>query len=400
MNENLFLKQNESSEGAEGYEREKSRFLGDYFFVLETQAAQENEGEKRRYINKEKKVIEGEKDGINTEVLKSPEGLNRFFKNAGFKTIDPVSVVKKEGTTLYVSSGVQILDQMIHMESEIPEGKMFVAQPVIRTQFIDSVKDNTSTSFINLSTESVNNGVVDHFDIIRKWFDFLASIGILPNEISIVERSTNQRWGKRKFNNFVLKFFCNNLEIGDAVYIPLMPQDSRLPISISDVGFGAERLTAVSKHGLYFSEIVQNNPELVGIDEKILDYIRTVTLIASSGINPSNNDHGYRFRLFIKRLVPEILGSEIDVRELIGFFFDEWKKWGSLPIDKDTATATIIREIERALNRLILDEVNRTYKLPGVEINRPVKDFLIALKNSGVKHAEMQSLVKRYNIKL
>ena len=392
------FKKNESSEGVDGYRREVIKFLNEYSFELETPVEPADESVEKRYVNKNRAVVEKGEVGKNIDVLKSPEELNQYFESAGFKSAEPIPVVKKDGTTLYVSSGVQIIDPIIHAEAKIPDEKIFVAQPVIRTQFIDYVKNNTSTSFINLSTESINNGAADHFDNIRKWFDFLKSIGINPNEIAIVEKSTNQRWGKRKFDNFVLKFFYKDLEIGDAVYVPTMPQDSRPPISISDVGFGVERLNAITKNSLYFDEIVQNNPEMIGINEKFLDYVRTLTLIASSGVEPSNNDHGYRFRLFAKRLVPEILGSGIDVGKLISFFFDEWNKWGTLSVDKDGVAAVIAKEIERNLNRLILDEVNKTHKLTGIEINRPTKDFWVALKNSGVSDDEIKSLEKTFNV--
>ena len=398
MNETF--KKNESSEGVNSYGEEVIKFFNEHSFELVPPVETEDESDEKRYVNKSRAAIEKDKEDESIDMLKSPDGLNRYFESVGFKSTEPVSVVEKDGTILYISSGVQIIDPVIQAESKIPDEKIFVAQPVIRSQFIDSIKSNVSTSFINLSTESINNGPTDHFDSIRKWFYLLKSIGINPNEITIVEKSTNQRWGKRKFTNFVLKFFYQNVEIGDAVYIPTMPQDSRPPISISDIGFGLERLNAIAKDSQYYNEIVQNNPEMVGIDKKVLDYTRTLTLIASSGVEPSNSGHGYRFRLFAKRLVPEILGSVIDVKKLISFFFDEWDKWGTLSVDKDRVTVGIAREIERNLNRLILDEVNKTHKLTGIEINRPTKDFWTALKNSGVSGDEIKSLERVFNVKL
>lgn len=398
MEEFFISKSSEKNEDTENYQKEMQKFFCDYSFEQDTSNTAVDDNGKKKYINKNREILKDTEKNKNIEVLKSLEKLGLFFEKAGFKNTKPVSVVKEDGTTLYVSSGVQILDSVIHLETEIPSEKIFIPQPVIRTQFIDSIGDYVSTSFINLSTESVNNDVTDHFNDVRKWFDFLSSIGISSNDINVIEKNSNQKWGKREFYNHVLKFHYKDLEIGDAVYIPTMPQDSRPSISISDIGFGIERLSAICKNDSYFNNLVNNNSDLVSVSDKILDYIRTLTLIAASGVEPSNNNHGYRFRLFAKRFVQQNLNVPFKIRKLIIFFYDEWNRWSALSVDKDKTIAIIMKEIERNLNRIMLDEVNKTYKLVGIEINRATKDFLIALKNSGLKDEEIQLLVKKYKI--
>ncbi|MEI6237956.1 MAG: hypothetical protein WCP15_00285 [bacterium] len=392
------LRQFEPNDNFEGYKSEKENFLKEYSFELENSVGQEDETEKIKYVNRSKEFVDEKEGGIDSKILESPNGLNQYFEDNGFKSIKPISIVKKDGTTLYVSSGVQILDLVIHEESDIPENKIFIAQPVVRTQFIDSVKDNVSTSFINLSTESVNGDANDHFNSVIKWFSFMKLLGISSGEITVIEKSTSQRWGKRKFDNLVLKFLYKGLEIGDAIYIPAMPQDTRSPISISDIGFGIERLNSVVNDVLYFNAIVKDDPEMINLSKKILDYIRTLTLICSSGVEPSNSDHGYRFRLFAKRIVPEILGLGIDVSKLVTFFFNEWNKWCNLQTDVDHTISIIGKELDRNLNRLILDEVNKTHRLIGIEINRSTEQFWTALRNSGVSEDEVSLLKNKYNI--
>jgi repressor of nif and glnA expression len=83
---------------------------------------------------------------------------------------------------------------VIHDEEGVPE-KFFVAQPVLRTQFLPTVSEGSLTSFNNISTVMVNRGYEEHVDAIRLWLNMLEEKGFDENDISVKVSRNKNRWG-------------------------------------------------------------------------------------------------------------------------------------------------------------------------------------------------------------
>jgi hypothetical protein len=128
------------------------------------------------------------------DAIKSPEDLNEYFGSKGFEIREPLGIVNDKVKTLFTISGVQLIDRVIHDEEGVPE-KFFVAQPVLRTQFLPTVSEGSLTSFNNISTVMVNRGYEEHVDAIRLWLNMLEEKGFDENDISVKVSRNKNRWG-------------------------------------------------------------------------------------------------------------------------------------------------------------------------------------------------------------
>ena len=190
--------------------------------------------------NVDKNEFKNEKKQM-SEFLQTPEFLKDFFEREGFKNIPPKSIINKDSSTLFISAGVQILDPIIHNEKEIPAEKIYIAQPVFRTQFIPKISEGVSSSFINIATELVNKSPKEHFNALNQWIKLLENFGLNKENLILKSIERYDKWGKRKVLQKIIKINYDDLEIGDALYVDI-PQDSRDSIFISDIGFGLDRI--------------------------------------------------------------------------------------------------------------------------------------------------------------
>ncbi|MCF7820222.1 MAG: hypothetical protein K9M44_01990 [Candidatus Pacebacteria bacterium] len=320
--------------------------------------------------------------------LENPNYFKNFFKEKKYNIIKPQSIIKKNSTTLFTSAGVQILDDYIFDEKEITKDKMYVAQPVIRTQFIDSIKDGVSTSFINISTEKMNPTTEDHFSSIKDWLNILDSLGINRNNLDIFIKKGEPNWGGKVFKNNIFMFFYKGLEIGDAIYAYDIPQSTRESTSFSDIGFGLERLRWSLSHKNYFDYNEDNGASL-----KTLDYCKTLALLSGSGVRPSNKSHGYRFRQFSKRLQQEFPGRIDSTKKIINHYYNFWTKWTSLDNGQEDSLQLIEKENERNFNRLLLDVLSESYSDVGIDINMSTVQLLESLKGTSVKEEHLNKIL-------
>ncbi len=358
--------------------------------------------------NKEKKQIELVEENLNVAgfnlVKEKPlykkelfvesknikeENLKNYFEQNRFLSRPPLPLMQENSTTLFVSSGIQVLDQSIHEEKKLPENPIFVNQPVLRSQFLGSNDIESHTSFHNVTTLDVNLDLNEHINHLKKWIQFLVSQGFDENEFVFDILESEPKWGKRKFSNIVIGVYYGGLDIGDAIYIPSMPQDDRDPFSISDIGFGLERL----------------NHKLSDINTIEKDCLKTLALLAISGVNPGNKSHGYRFRLFSKRFVS---GCDLDFERMtteltsMGTMMDYWSDSISDSMrDKELLTEKIIIECERNFNREILNFLKSEFNYEhDIEINQKTKDFLVQLRNIGDKSTDFwDDIERKINIK-
>lgn len=121
--------------------------------------------------------------------------FSNYFEQFGAKICKPLPVKRENKTTLFVSSGVQLLDDCIHDEDEIPEGKLFVAQPVIRTQFIGSEEPESHTSFYNLSLLEAQCSFDEHIANFESFLEFLEDRGLTREEMTFSKKKGRAEMG-------------------------------------------------------------------------------------------------------------------------------------------------------------------------------------------------------------
>lgn len=308
----------------------------------------------------------------------------RCMEKNGIRIAPPKNVAITNGTTLFFSAGIQHLDDVIHKETEIPEKSFFVSQPVLRSQYLNSSKPASFTSFYNVCTLSCDVSFLEHLTLLKTWIEFLVEEGFDKDKIEALIISTNPKIGNRSYVNYPIKIYYAGLEVGDAVYIPSMPQDTRQNFSVSDIGFGLERLN--------YSTFKKDE-----INSSLNDYLRTISLLALSGVEPGNKNHGYRFRMFSKKIV-ENLGLNFQlllksIQNLEGYF----ELWASVKDNPpEEAYRMILLECERNFNRLLLDYLISNYGLNvQIDINQPTNNFFTQLELTGVKDKDFWLLVRK-----
>jgi len=318
------------------------------------------------------------------ELLSTPDFLNRYFAQKGFKVVSPIPLLNENGTTLFTCAGVQILDPIIHQEGPIPQEPTFVAQPVLRTQFIDNIEEGSSTSFINVSTCQLNISRQEHFQHLQAWIDLFIQLGLREADLYFKTKPYEQRWGDKTVKSEKIFIVYDGLEIGDASYVEDLPQNGRPNLSLSDIGFGLERIKWVMQGGSYF-DALGSGRVASSIDGVSAVCSHTLSLLSGEGLKPSNKAQGYRFRLFSKKLVSNTLGGHLGTQEQVRDYYKYWERWTSLLMTEDQAIQAVAQENARNFNRILLDRLCERHPDVGLDINLPTAVILKRLKGTSVK---------------
>jgi hypothetical protein len=312
--------------------------------------------------------------------LNNPDSFLEYFDN--IKLIEPDKVCRPKGdTTFFTTAGVQYIETFLKRDKKLKKEKFMVAQPVIRSQFMDKVKEGVSTSFINFSIESLDSNPDEFIELSKKFIQLVISQGIDVNKIKFQIEELPDQWGDRKFNKTVLTLYFNDIEIGECVYIHGYPVTESKKIDIIDIGFGVERLNwGIGNNKNYFSDFDKFYSNKFDSNEVAasIDCIRTATLIAAEGVKPSNHDHGYRLRQLLKRFVIRNQKTKFDLSELVSISYDYWLKWGFKPVITKSQTLDIIKqEYERNWNNNFLSLLKEHGGFDiYVDINQPSEKFL------------------------
>ncbi len=324
-------------------------------------------------------------------ILDDHLSMEGIFSHLGFKPISPLPIVNEGGNTLFVSAGVQVIDDIIHREGQLISVPEFVAQPVLRTQYLDGVFEGSSTSFVNVSTEAVNVDPKKHFDYFQKWLEIFYGLGMESSKFTFTHRSIEKMWGSKSFDSFEIFVYYDGLEIGDASFNYNVPQSTRENITFSDIGFGLERIRWILRGGSYFDNF--NSKTNSEISLPALAFANTLALLSGSGLKPSNKEYGYRFRLFSKRFVDEVKGQYKDFDDLFMENYKYWSKWTNLSISEVESLERIKKENSRNFNRLLLDQMKDSYYDVGLDINLPTDVLLQRLGGTSVPHQVVDELL-------
>ncbi len=269
------------------------------------------------------------------------------FSSQNLKIRQPLNIVNTQGLTDLVIAGVQSFDDIIHRAQPIREGAFYIAQPCVRMQFQTSVatQDGTSTSFVNVCTESMGADFGSHLLAVDQWCGALSRVGLHMNDFTIVARLSKKDWGTGEFEAFELFFIYEGLELGDAAYLQI-PQQHRPHLKISDIGFGLERMTwAVNKTDSYFDTLM---PMTGAGTTEMFDACRTLALLALCGVRPANKGAGLQFRRFAK-----MLSEKYSCEDLYGYlshYFGYWAQFVVPAIGREDALVRVRLEVERYVN--------------------------------------------------
>lgn len=327
----------------------------------------------------------------NISLIESPKSLDEYFSKLGLKPVRPRAVVPGHQTTVFTTAGIQVLEDVIHHELPLPATPLFVSQPSVRTQFMDKVGEGTSTSFINLASEIVNPDIKQHFEIMVHWINLLEQLGINLETLTLTAKESEPQWGNLKFRNFVLKVHYQNVEIGDAVYIYGIPQKGRDPLSISDIGFGLDRIRWLLTGESYLGRFKPQGESNWDPDPVVIDGVRTQALLIGSGLKPSNKDAGFQLRQFSKNVVTHASGNIGELSKIFAHNYDLWEIWNTMTVDKEAALQVFLKEAERSFNVLLLNKLAHNHTDIGIDVNLPTVKVLKLLNGTSVGKDELEA---------
>ncbi|TSC89443.1 MAG: hypothetical protein G01um10145_600 [Microgenomates group bacterium Gr01-1014_5] len=314
--------------------------------------------------------------------------VRNHFENAGFELHPPKSILNEGGTTLFTSAGVQLLDDWVLKDANPPRRPLYVSQPSVRTQHLDSIGEGNSLSFVNICTEVANATPETHFVNLDHWLDCLSRLGLYVGDITLHERRLIQQWGDVTLKSEIIAIFYKGLEIGDGNYnYGFTPQASNATF-ISDFGFGLERLAWILRKGSYFDGVGPLSESLKG-NSVLQELIKTLTLLSSYGLEPSNKDRGYRFRLFAKKLVALTFPEHCVVFPLASYYYNYWKNFADLLIQQDLVVDIIQREYDRNYNQ----RVNLLLSAKS-DPNCPTEEYLLKLLMSRVSRDGIAQILR------
>ncbi len=257
-------------------------------------------------------------------------------------------------STIFTGAGVQNLEGVM-LDESVQEKPFFVAQPSVRMNFLDEGKNGYSTSFVNICTEDANSTVPTHIRYIDQWMTWLSKIGIFGGDMTVAVRYKINDWGKGNFLNIVTDFLYGGLHVGDAGFLYDVPQKTRQNLSISDVGFGLERVSwALNKTPHYFDVFGFWEAAIRGKYDE-MDSVRTIALLAGSGIDPSNKAHGYRFRALSKKISQRL---NMVYPHMFEHFYRFWTSFTDLEKDRQSAYRAAQNEVARNYNLRLCKRVN------------------------------------------
>lgn len=321
-----------------------------------------------------------------------------------FSLIKPNEVLRPEGdTTIFTTAGIQHFET-IEREDTILEGQKFtIAQPVVRSQFMDRIREGYSTAFINETTAHFGASVEDFTNLCKQMiFKSLDRDNTIPKYHLTIE-THDDRWGDKKFTKIVVTLFYNNDEVSEGVFINKFPKKDGQITTVSEICWGKERLDWIYREK-------QEQPYFVGFEEfyksenndeiaMVVDPIRTATLMLMQGVIPSHKDPGFRLRQLIKRFFERNNQFSFSEKRLLELSYDFWVENHVQGIkDKKEILDLVKKEMMRAQNVYIVGRVEKDVgKKIKVDVNLSTDEFLKRIYSSSPE--DITRFLKSINIK-
>ena len=204
------------------------------------------------------------------------EGLSESYERKNTNDI-----VRPDGsTTFFITSGIQHFENIL-FNGEIPnEGPSFFVQPVIRTNYRDSVGEGRVSSFVNLSTVRFNCSLDQYIEDLDGWMDSLSKLGLYMGDFIFklkhrkVDLESDNFW--RKNEGLGVSCSYGGLGLGDASYHSLTGQEDK---PFEDIGFGLERIVWARNKNPTFVEVVGVFPYAFLQNILEIDTLRTISFL-------------------------------------------------------------------------------------------------------------------------
>lgn len=320
------------------------------------------------------------------------DNLKKYFLEREYNCIKPHHIVDNNDT-VFLSAGIQPIIYDYRNAKLNNSTKIYLSQPVIRTQFVDSITEGSAIAFINSTTAGFNISEKEHNFLVKDWLELFYQLGIKQSNISMRSKDYERLWGDLLVIGKKTFYYYNNIELGDTTFFTSITKDGEYMgiDTMSDIGFGLERIrwcvSGKSYFDLYDSSL---------LSFPIKAYLSAIALLTVNDVNPSNKNSGYRTRLFSKKVVNILEAKEFSKLEedYLVQCIRYWKDWQE--INKNIDIETIKKEYIRNCNRYIIDKLTEAgYKnLSGININISRDEMKKRLMASNVEKKMIKKLIR------
>jgi hypothetical protein len=273
-----------------------------------------------------------------------------FFTSKRYVNASPIGIVRNDERTLFASAAGQIFDDFIYGIAHTDDLLKFImVQPVIRLQGLELVGEleGISSSFLHSAVVQWNASPKDHFLALDSWLDFFSSIGLYAGDLTFKISASINDWSGKDVTAESLKINYRGLEIGIANYFVDIPI-SRGIGTMSDVGIGAERLLWVVNKSRSYFDAIGPLTFLIKDNTILLDSIRTMVLMAGSGVVPYHKNQGSKFRLIANKISNPLY--TFPLAELTTYYYDQWSRYIKFDYPLQTVKDAIKKEVDRNAN--------------------------------------------------
>lgn len=315
-------------------------------------------------------------------LIPTTEVLGRYtshFQNSGLQKFETLNMNHGFNTD-FVSAGIQVFSPEFASKLIVTPKEGFIAQPSLRMN--SRSPSSGSLSFVNLCTAAIKITPDRHATLVDSWLSFLSSAGLHASRMKLVFRSKQENWGFGDFHSEQMFFVYMGEELGEASYIvDLFSKQTQT--SLSDIGFGLERITwAVNWFMCDYADLI-SNPALTGSSE-LHDASRTIALLLTSGLAPGSKGAEGNFRKIVKTCSE--LGTTSEILICVIHFLKFWSAFYQTSVNYSEALAIIGRELDRS--KILLLRSNY-----GVDVNPEMTlveltDYL--MYNRGISYKEIQ----------
>lgn len=321
------------------------------------------------------------------------EYIKEYFQGRGYNCVKPYNIVNNNDT-VFVTAGIQPLLYEYRNLNFDNASKIYLSQPVIRTQFANTVAEGYSIAFTNSTTCGFNISEENHNNLVKDWIELFCELGMSRDCIFEKSKSYEREWGDLLVSGKKTFYYYNDLELGDTTFFTSITKNGdNIGIdTMSDVGFGLERIRWCISGKSYFD--LYSDSSLLSPEVKA--NLSVVALMAVNGVKPSNKNCGYRARMFSKRLAELLEGrsfSRLEENYLMECV-EYWKQWQEVTSDVDVS---IIRnEYDRNCNRYIIEQLtNDGYQnLSGININISKEELGKRLICANVEKEKVKRLIR------
>lgn len=275
--------------------------------------------------------------------------LGKAFANVGIPSFPAVPAINPHEDTLFIVAGIQAIYPGLYETGAVPVerqelGPRFVAQPSVRWNSHGHVGAGITTSFVNTCLLESPSSPARHLELLDVWLDTVSGLGLFAGHFRLVLRRTETE------RLVVWKLHINHggLELGDAAYVE-SPAGS-----VSDLGLGLERLAWALGGGDYF-DAIGPWPFVFHAPPRLVDSLRTLTLLVASGGRPGTRSAGQRVRRLAKDCA-EFLPL-VPVEQVVAHYHRFWSVFADLPVPVERTVAEIRREVDARYLRAVCDSL-------------------------------------------